>query len=54
MQTKTDQVPNPHATFTHFAGFDWAKDHHDVVIVDRSGRIVIQRRIEDTAEGWHR
>lgn len=25
---------------THFAGFDWAKDHHDAVIVDRQGATV--------------
>ena len=25
---------------THFAGFDWAKDNHDVEVVHRSGRIV--------------
>jgi transposase len=37
---------------THFAGFDWAKDHHDVVIVDRGGQIVADFRIEHTAEGW--
>jgi hypothetical protein len=22
---------------THYAGFDWAKDHHDVIVVDRGG-----------------
>ena len=26
--------------FTHFAALDWAKDHHDVVAVDREGAIV--------------
>ena len=25
---------------TYYAGFDWANDHHDVVIVDRRGQIV--------------
>jgi len=35
-----------------FAGFDWASDHHDVVAVDASGRIVLEWTIEDTAEGW--
>jgi transposase len=37
---------------THYAGFDWARDHHDVVIVDRQGQIVAQFRIEHTWEGW--
>jgi len=38
--------------WTHFAGFDWAKDHHDVVVVDPKGQVVLQTRIDDTAEGW--
>ena len=24
---------------THFAGFDWAKDHHDVLVLDNTGKI---------------
>jgi transposase len=35
-----------------FVGFDWASDHHDVVVVDRDGRIVEDFRFDDTAEGW--
>jgi transposase len=35
-----------------FVGFDWAGDHHDVVVVDRRGKIVEDFRIDDTAEGW--
>jgi len=30
----------PWTEITHYAGFDWARDHHDVVIVDRQGQIV--------------
>ncbi|HKQ87385.1 MAG TPA: IS110 family transposase [Candidatus Acidoferrales bacterium] len=37
---------------THYAGLDWASDHHDVVAVDRQGQIVRQFRIAHTAEGW--
>jgi transposase len=33
-------------------GFDWASDHHDVVVVDRDGHIVEDFRFDDTAEGW--
>ena len=36
----------------HFAGFDWATDHHDVVIVDRAGQIVEQFRFNHDASGW--
>lgn len=35
-----------------FVGFDWADDHHDVVVVDREGRIVEEFRFDDSAEGW--
>jgi transposase len=37
---------------THYAGFDWARDHHDVVIVDRQGQIVAEFRIPHSLEGW--
>lgn len=35
-----------------FAALDWARDHHDVVVVDRLGAIVCELRFEHTAEGW--
>jgi transposase len=37
---------------THYAGFDWAKDHHDVVIVSQQGKIVKDLTFEHTAQGW--
>ena len=37
---------------TAFVGFDWAGDHHDVVVVDGEGWIVEDFRFDDTAEGW--
>lgn len=37
---------------TAFAGFDWAYDHHDIVVEDRHGKIVDDFRFEETAEGW--
>jgi transposase len=37
---------------THYAGFDWAKDHHDVVIVNQRGKIEKDFSFEHTAEGW--
>jgi transposase len=39
---------------THYAGFDWARDHHDVIIVDARGQVVADFQIEHTAEGWQR
>lgn len=40
------------AELTHFAGLDWAKDHHDVVIVDRAGQITAQFTFPHSATGW--
>jgi len=40
------------SSFTHFAGLDWAKDHHDVAIVDKSGAVVLELRFDHTREGW--
>ena len=33
---------------THYAGFDWAKDHHHIVIVDNRGQIVERFSIDHT------
>ena len=37
---------------THYAGFDWAKDHHAVVIVDAEGRLVADFEFAHSLEGW--
>ena len=37
---------------THYAGFDWARDHHAAVIVDGQGQIVADVEFEHTQEGW--
>jgi transposase len=42
----------PFSELTHLAGFDWAIDHHDIVVVDRQGNIVLQLRFDDNGDGW--
>lgn len=42
----------PWTELTHFAGFDWADDHHDIVLLDRQGTIVAQWTFDHTIEGW--
>ena len=37
---------------THFAGFDWAKDHHQVVVVDRQANLVAEFEFEHSLQGW--
>jgi len=36
----------------YFGALDWAKDHHDVIVVDRVGTIVADFRFAHTAPGW--
>jgi len=38
----------------YFAALDWAKEHHDVIVVDRVGTIVADFQFEHTFEGWER
>ena len=35
-----------------YCGFDWARDHHAVVIVDREGTIVADFEFKHSLEGW--
>ena len=43
---------NTWSELTHFAGFDWATDHHDVVVIDRDGAILDQWTFDHSLEGW--
>jgi len=36
----------------YFAALDWAKDHHDVIVVDRIGTIVADFRFAHSVQGW--
>lgn len=42
----------PWQEITHYAGLDWAKDHHEVVIIDKEGQIVADLRFDHSLEGW--
>jgi transposase len=35
-----------------FCGIDWAERHHDVALVDETGRLVAKRRIADSVAGF--
>ena len=39
---------------SHYMGLDWSKDHHDIVVVDPEGCVVLEMTFDDNAEGWHR
>jgi transposase len=40
------------AQHTHYVGLDWAKDHHEVVLLDRAGTIVANFVFHHDAAGW--
>ena len=35
-----------------FCGIDWAETHHDVAIIDDSGRLVAKKRVPDDPSGF--
>ncbi|WP_326673183.1 IS110 family transposase [Streptomyces canus] len=39
-------------SLTITCGIDWAEDHHDVALVDETGKLVAKRRIGDDADGY--
>ena len=41
------------AALTHFVGFDWASQKHDVVVVDKAGGVCLELEFDDTLQGWN-
>lgn len=37
-----------------FVGDDWAQDHHDIEIVDETGRRLVRARLPEGLEGMSR
>jgi len=52
MQNKQTSRMKNWKDMTHFVGFDWARDHHVVVIVNAQGEIVADFEFEHSLEGW--
>jgi hypothetical protein len=44
-------MSSPDPLVAHFAGLDWAKQHHYVVIVNAGGQIVAEFSFSNTLEG---
>lgn len=36
----------------YFAALDWAKEHHDVIVLDRHGAVQVEFRFAHSAAGW--
>jgi transposase len=49
--SKTNHMKN-WKDLTHYAGFDWAKDHHVIVVVDATGHRVADFEFTHSLEGW--
>jgi transposase len=45
-------MSSPESAVPYFAGFDWAKRSHQVVIVNVAGQVVAEFRFEHTEAGW--
>ena len=52
MHKRKTKPMNNWKDLTHYAGFDWAKDHHAVVIVNAEGHIVADFEFAHSLEGW--
>lgn len=39
-------------THAHFGGFDFARQTHHIVVVDRLGQVVLTQPVPETAEAW--
>lgn len=44
----------PWNEITHYAGFDWARAHHVVVVLDSKGQMVEDFEFDHSLEGWKR
>ena len=51
MRKRKDTGMKSWQEITHYAGFDWAKDHHVVVVVDSQGHLVADFAFEHSLEG---
>jgi len=52
MPKKKGKTMKEWTSITHYAGFDWARDHHAVVVVNQQGQIVADFEFAHTQAGW--
>jgi transposase len=52
MQKPKGKSMKPWNEITHYAGFDWAREHHAVVVVNAQGQILADFEFEHSLEGW--
>ena len=54
MEHTSESVQTTWKRIIWFMGFDWAKDHHDCIVLDGDGRIAADVQIDHNNEGWCR
>jgi transposase len=47
-----DVSSSPWERLVCFMGLDWARDHHQILLLDRQGAVCLEGRIQDDAQGW--
>ena len=52
MPNKKGKTMKAWPSITHYAGSDWAREHHAVVIVDRQGQSAADFEFEHTQADW--
>jgi transposase len=45
-------TPEIFPTLTHYGAVDWARDKHELCIVDPAGKIVLEQSIDNSPEAW--
>jgi transposase len=50
--TPAGDKPGIFAALTHYGAIDWARNKHELCVVDRAGTIVIQQGIDNSPEAW--
>jgi transposase len=45
-------TPEIFPTLTHYGAIDWARDKHELCVVDPAGKIVLEQSIDNSPEAW--
>lgn len=52
----SDSQPGPSSevfpTLTHYGAIDWARDKHELCVVDARGKIVLEQSIDNSPQAW--
>ena len=52
MSVSPELPAGAYSQLSHYAGFDWAKDQHQIAVVDQAGEVLLELSFPNTASGW--